>query len=265
MSSALTRFLRRRLARGVPYGLATTLAFAFVVAAVAGFFELIDLATDPEEVTRFDTAAHGVLFEALGASRPLGLAVTWFGNNTTVIAFVALTALALVLTKRYWAAFRVVFASAVGGLVVRGLKLLFSRDRPLDQVVEATGYSFPSGHAFASTVFYGMLIYLALTKHRGARALGRLSRRPAVRALAVALGGALIVAVGLSRVYLNVHYPTDVVGGWLAGGAWLVASLLLVDVVETRFRSRAEVREDAARPSDAEPQPHGAQTGVETR
>ena len=255
MSSPWTRFLRRRLARGVPYGLATTLAFLFVVAAVAGFFALIDLATDPADVARFDTEAHGVLFEALGASRPLGLAVTWFGNNATVIAFVVLTALALVVTRRYWAAFRVVFASAVGGLVVRGLKLLFSRDRPLDQVVEATGYSFPSGHAFASTVFYGMLVYLAfrLTEHRGARAL------------AVVLGVVVIGAVGLSRVYLNVHYPTDVVAGWLAGGAWLVASLLLVDAVETRFRSRAEEREDAARPRDAEPQPHGAQAGVETR
>ena len=254
-NSALTRFLRRRLARGVPYGLATTLAFAFVVAAVAGFFELIDLATDPDEVTRFDTTAHGVLFESLGASRPLGLAVTWFGNNATVIAFVTLTALALVLTRRYWSAFRVVFASAVGGLVVLGLKSLFARDRPLDQVVQATGYSFPSGHAFAATVFYGMLVYLAF----------RLTKSQGVRALAVALGVAVIGAVGVSRVYLNVHYPTDVVGGWLAGGAWLVASLLLVDLVEMRFRSRAEVREDAARPSDAEPQPHGAQAGVETR
>ena len=245
--SALTRFLRRRLSRGVPYGLATTLAFAFVVVAVVGFFGLIELATDPEDVTRFDQTAHGVLFESLGASRPFGLAVTWFGNNLTVIAFVVIVSLALVLTKRYWAAFRVVFASAVGGLVVRGLKSLFARDRPLDQVVEATGYSFPSGHAFASTVFYGMMIYLVF----------RLTERRWERALAVVLGVAMIGAVGLSRVYLNVHYPTDVVGGWLAGSAWLVASLLLVDLVETRYRSRAEVREDAARPDDAEPQEHG--------
>lgn len=237
-------FLKRRIARGVPYGLATTLAFAFVAAAVAGFFGLIDLATDPDDLLRFDTTAHGVLFESLGASRPLGLAVTWFGNNATVIGFVIAAALALILTRRYWAAFRVVFASAAGGLVVRGLKSLFARDRPFDQVIQATGYSFPSGHAFAATVFYGMLIYLTF----------RLTQRTWMRALAVVLGVSVIAAVGLSRVYLNVHYPTDVLGGWLAGSAWLVASLLIVDQVEHRTRSRREAREDAARPPDAEPE-----------
>ena len=247
---AAARFVRRRLARGVPYGLATTLAFAFVVAAVAGFLGLIGLATSPDDVARFDQTAHDTLFNALGASRQLGLAVTWFGNNATVIGLVVATALALVVTKRYWAAFRVVFASGIGGLVVRGLKLVFARDRPMDQVVEAAGYSFPSGHAFASTVFYGMLIYLAF----------RLTERTWARTLAVVVGVAVIGAVGLSRIYLNVHYPTDVVGGWLAGSAWLVSSLLLVDVVETRTRSRREAAEETTRPDDADPRPPHAPT-----
>ena len=139
------------------------------------------------------------------------------------------------------------FASAVGGLVVRGLKLLFARDRPLDQVIPAEGYSFPSGHAFASTVFYGMMVYL----------VWRLTERPWARAGAAVGGVTVIAAVGLSRVYLNVHYFSDVVGGWLAGSAWLVACLLLIDVVETRTRSRRETAEEAVRPDDAEPRPHG--------
>ena len=242
--SGLARFLRRRLARGVPYGLATTLAFAFVVAAVAGFFGVLDAVTEDDDLARFDGTAHGVLFNALGASRPLGLAVTWFGNHATLTAAVVLTALALVLARRYWAALRVVFASGVGGLVVRGLKEVFERARPLEQVVPAAGYSFPSGHAFGATVFYGMLIYLVF----------RFTKRRWARALAVALGVLVIGAVGLSRVYLNVHYLTDVVAGWLSGSAWLVASLLVVDGVERRTRSWREAREDAARPADAEPQ-----------
>ena len=242
------RFVRRRFARGVPYGLGFTAAFAFVAAALWGFVAVVDAVTDGDDLARLDSRAHDALYQMFGASREFGLAVTWFGNNATLWVLVILTALGLVLARRYWSAFRVVFASGLGGLVVVGLKALFARDRPLEQVVAATGYSLPSGHAFAATVFYGMMVYLAF----------RLTERAWARALAAVAGLAVIVAVGLSRVYLNVHYLTDVVAGWLSGGAWLVASLLLIDLVETRTRGRREAREDRARPADADPQPHGA-------
>ena len=240
------RFARRRLARGVPYGLGFTLAFAFVVAAVWAFAGVVDAVTEADDLARLDATAHQVLFDTFGASRRLGLAVTWFGNNATVTAGVVLVALALIAGRRYWSAFRVVFASGLGGLVVKGLKALFARDRPLGGVIEAAGYSFPSGHAFASTVFYGMMVVLVFW----------LTDRLWARVVAAVLGPLVILAVGLSRVYLNVHFLTDVVGGWLAGAAWLVTSLLVVDVVETRTRSRREAREEAARPDDAAPQPH---------
>lgn len=251
----VVRFLRRRIARGVPYGLATTLAFAVVALGVWGFVAILDAWTTAGDLARWDDQAHDALYHAFGADRQLGLAVTWFGNNTTLTAGVVLVALALVVAKRYWAAFRVAFASGVGGLVVLGLKSLFSRARPLEQVVEASGYSFPSGHAFGSTVFYGMMIYLAW----------RLSKRRWVRALAAVVFTTLLVAVGLSRVYLNVHYLTDVVAGWLSGTVWLVASLWVIDLVETRYRSRTEEAEDAGRPDDAGPQAHPrADAAVET-
>lgn len=236
-------FLQRRLARTGPYGLGVTLAFVGVAAAVWGVAELAEAVAGETGLARLDAGAHRALFDAFGASPELGQAVTWFGNNNTLVGLVVLTAGALAATRRYWAAFRVVFASGVGGLVVKGLKALFQRARPLDTVIPADGYSFPSGHAFASTVFYGMGLYL----------VWRLTDRPWARALAAVVLPALIVAVGLSRVYLNVHYLTDVAAGWLAGGAWLGASLLLVHFVETRSRSRAELREERERPQDAEP------------
>jgi len=241
------RFLRRRFARGVPYGLGFTVAFGFVLLAVVGFLRVLDAVTEADDIARFDDMAHGLLFDLLGGSAALGTAVTWFGNNATLIGFVVTVTVALAAFKKYWAAFRVAFASATGGLVILGLKSLFARDRPLEQVIPATGYSFPSGHAFASTVFYGMMVYLTF----------RLSKKVWVRAIAVVVFPLVFLAVGLSRVYLNVHFLTDVVGGWLAGGAWLVATLLLVDVVETRYRSGVERREERARPEDAPPQPHG--------
>ena len=247
---ALVRFLRRRLARGVPYGVGFTAAFVAVAALLWAFAAVVDAVAEGDDLARLDAGAHALLYGAFGASARLGLAVTWFGNNATLVAFVVLTALGLVLAKRYWAAFRVAFASGAGGLVVRGLKELFARSRPMEGVIPAEGYSFPSGHAFASTVFYGMLVYL----------VWRLTERTWARALAAVVGPLVILAVGLSRVYLNVHYLTDVVAGWLAGAAWLVAVLLVINGVETRFRSRAEEREERARPDDAEPRPHPART-----
>ena len=247
---ALARFLRRRLARGVPYGLGVTAAFVAVAALLWAFVGVVDAVAEGGDLARLDAGAHDLLYAAFGSSPRLGLAVTWFGNNATLVAFVVLTALGLVLAKRYWAAFRVAFASGAGGLVVRGLKELFHRARPTEGVIAATGYSFPSGHAFASTVFYGMLVYL----------VWRLTERTWARALAAVVGPLVILAVGLSRVYLNVHFLTDVVAGWLAGAAWLAAVLLVIHVVETRFRSRVEAREEHARPDDAEPQHHPART-----
>ena len=241
--AAAGRFARRRLARGAPYGLGVTLAFAAVAAGVWGFLEILDALTDGDDIARFDADAHRVVFDLFGANPALGEAVTWFGNNATLTALVVLVSGGLALSKRYWAAFRVAFASGVGGLVVLGLKSLFRRARPLDTLIPAEGYSFPSGHAFASTVFYGMMVYL----------VWRLTDRTWVRALAAALGPLAFLAVGLSRVYLNVHFLTDVVAGWIAGGAWLVASLLIVHLVETRARTREERREERARPRDAEP------------
>ena len=242
----VVRFLRRRLARGVPYGLGFTLAFVAVVGAVWGFVEVVDAVADADDLARWDEAAHDVLYDTFGASRDGGRFVTWFGNSNTIVGLVVAVVLGLGLRRMYWAAFRVVFASGVGGAVIYGLKAFFARQRPVEQVIEATGYSFPSGHAFASTVFYGMMIYLTW----------RLTERRGLRALAAVVFTLMVVAVGLSRVYLNVHFLTDVVAGWLGGVAWLVASLLLVDVVETRFRSRAETAEERTRPDDADPQPH---------
>ncbi len=98
-----------------------------------------------------------------------------------------------------------------GGLVLNELlKAWFQRPRPTSALLYQYGLSFPSGHAMLSVAFYGCLAWLAVQhgrRHRWAWALA-----------AVAWAG----LIGLTRVYLHVHYPTDVVAGWAGGAAWLV-------------------------------------------
>ncbi|MGB3543474.1 phosphatase PAP2 family protein, partial [Rubrivirga sp.] len=196
--SDLSRFIRRRLERGIPYGLGLTAAFGAIALLMGAFVLVANTVFDRQDLLRIDQVAHRLLFETFGASADLGLAVTWFGNNDTVVAFVVIAAVVLGIRRQFWAAFRVVFASGLGGIVVLSLKSLFARARPIEQVIAATGYSFPSGHTFASTVFYGMMIVLAW----------RLSDRAWARAIVTTVALLLIVGVGLSRVYLNVHYIT---------------------------------------------------------
>ncbi|MFJ9773247.1 phosphatase PAP2 family protein [Kitasatospora sp. NPDC101157] len=99
----------------------------------------------------------------------------------------------------------------LGQLLRTGLMHLFARPRPPrpNWAADAAGFSFPSGHSFTSAVCAGLLA-LAVARARPAAA-------PAATAIAVVLAA----AVGLSRIYLGVHWPLDVLGGWLLATAWL--------------------------------------------
>lgn len=247
----LLRFIRRRFSRGVPYGLGFSLAFGAVCAALWGFVEIVEAVTVEQDLQHLDSIAHAAVYEFFGGNPSLGLAVTWFGNGATITAFTVLLTLGLLVGRRYWAAFRVAFASGAGAFVVVGLKTFFARVRPLEQLVPAHGYSFPSGHAFASTVFYGMAVYL----------VWRMTESRPARITALVLGPLMFLTVGLSRVYLNVHFITDVVGGWLSGIAWLGANILIVDVVESRTRSGRERHEDRVDTESADAEPPAVPPG----
>ena len=108
------------------------------------------------------------------------------------------------------------------------LKQFYNRPRPLLPLVSASGLSFPSGHAMISASFYGLLIYLVWTH----------VRRPGWRYVLVALLVGIILLIGLTRVYLRVHYATDVLAGFTAGAAWLVVAIPLLKRLEIEIKKR---------------------------
>ena len=107
------------------------------------------------------------------------------------------------------------------------------RTRPVygAEYLNGNSYSFPSGHAMAAIIGYGMLSY-ALTH---TVVTGR-----APRALTYAVAAAVVLAVGVSRVYLGIHYPSDVLGGYAAGLAWLAVCVTGIEVTERRGRGAGE-------------------------
>lgn len=95
------------------------------------------------------------------------------------------------------------------------LKAIFERARPtVNRIVEAVGYSFPSGHSMGAFSLYGILVFL-LWKH---------IRSLPGRVLLLVVSTFFILMIGVSRIYLGVHYPSDIVGGYLASGCWVFAA-----------------------------------------
>ena len=146
----------------------------------------------------------------------LAKAVSSAHQTLVVLAATALAAAALAWRRHaYWAP--VLVAVPTGMLANNGLKHVFGRARPVldDPLVRLDTLSFPSGHAIAGTLFYGALCLIVLAHVR--------SRRWRVAAVAAALS--MIVLVAASRVYLAVHYFSDVLAGITFGVAWLALAL----------------------------------------
>ena len=135
-------------------------------------------------------------------------------------------------------------ATVLSGLAVElGLKLLFGRPRPelVPHLTDATGMSFPSGHSFNSALGF---IAVAL-------AFATLSRREPVRITVIASSLALSMLVAVSRVALGVHYPSDVIAGWLGGAGWAFLAAGLFHQPASAFSETAppaEIRPDALLP-----------------
>lgn len=116
------------------------------------------------------------------------------------------------LYKKFWRKGFVFFGSFIlVGIIVKVLKEIFMRARPQNSLIEATGYSFPSGHVSVSVVFFGLFIYLY--------SFGKSLR---TKIISYTLFFILIFVVGVSRVYLRVHWLTDILAGFLVGGIVLV-------------------------------------------
>jgi undecaprenyl-diphosphatase len=159
----------------------------------------------------------GTLGQPIGPSW-LALAardITSLGGYT-VLLLMTLSAIGFLLMVRKPGAALLLLVSIGGGMLLSsGLKELFDRPRPdlVPHAVQVYTLSFPSGHAMLSAVTYLTLGAL----------LARVQPRRRVKAYLLGLGILLTALIGISRVYLGVHWPTDVLAGWCAGSAWAIA------------------------------------------
>ena len=209
------------------------LAVGGAAAVLAGyvFGELVEeIRVDTSAVYRANQAIHTwVGLERQPAMTVLLRTVTTMGGTISLVAIAAAMAAVLLVRKERASAIFVVVTAGVGALLNFGLKMIFARARPdlASALAVARGYSFPSGHAMDSFIVFGVLACIALRQRWPWKA------RSAVLALALTM----VVLVGLSRVYLGVHWASDIAGAWAAGTVWLTSAVTAFEML-LRLRQR---------------------------
>jgi undecaprenyl-diphosphatase len=195
--------------------------------AVMGLVAFLVLASHVQsgQTQAFDDA----VIRWMGAHHTNGLdaimiEVTALGTGTVVLMIVAVSGLFLVLTSHKYSAI-LLLASAAGGIVLNGvLKIGFNRPRPAIFLpeVHTVSSSFPSGHAMSAAIVYSTVAYLA----------ARLHKRRWARWLVMSAAFIVIALIAVSRLYLGVHYPSDVVAGLAIGLAWAGFCMATLEAIQ---------------------------------
>lgn len=185
--------------------------FACVALAVVDAFPMVD---------EFNASVEGVIHGVRGMMDPAVIMLTTCGNALP-LAGVSLFVCLILLIARKWDSLAFFVVNIVLAVIfVHALKFIFAIPRPVDETLIPLpmSYSFPSAHSFCSLVVYGMiglLIYRAMTR------VGAEKKASAVPGIILVI---FAILIGLSRIYVGVHWPSDVLGAWFLAGAWLMVA-----------------------------------------
>lgn len=206
--------------------LGLVLIIGFVVAGIAGwlFTEFAETVQAGATTALDDSILHWMALHQSPLATTVALEVTALGTATVVIMVTVVAGMFLALNDQRRPAVLLVVAT-IGGLALNLLlKLHYHRPRPqiFPWDTHVVSSSFPSGHAMSSVIVYGTIAYLA----------ARLTPRRSIRATTQLLAVIVVIAICASRVYLGVHYPSDVLGGAIVGAAWAIFCMATLEAVQ---------------------------------
>jgi undecaprenyl-diphosphatase len=225
-------FVAARFARGEYLGLHLTIGLAISLAGLWLFAGITEDVVHHDPLTQFDvTLLDWLHAHATPAGYTIFNAISLLGSSVAMTVLGLGVAVLLGIRRQWPVLGGWVAAFAGGGLLNQILKLMIQRPRPpyAAAFLPSFSWSFPSGHAMASLIGYGLLAYLLVVLWVPRRSVQT----------AIVFGAALlIVAIGASRLYLGVHYFSDVVGGYAAGVLWLAACISGLEVAR-RWEGRS--------------------------
>ena len=212
---------------------ATLATVLLLSAALLAFAQLTDEVVEGGTPT-FDSAVLMAMRTPGNPSDPIGPPwfeeavrdVTSLGGTTIIVLITAIVAGFLAMSGTRHAAVLMVVSVSSGAMLMSLLKQIFARTRPdlVEHSARVFTESFPSGHATLSAITYLTLGAL----------LARVQTRRALKAFSLGVAITLTALVGVSRVYLGVHWPTDVLAGWCLGGAWAITCWLVAAWLQRR-------------------------------
>lgn len=195
------------------------LLWAFIISVVSLVgFSIMAILISRHHILAFDSA---IISYVQGMETPALTAImkffTFIGSRDSIITIAIIVMLFLFVVLHHRSELVFFIIAIVGADILnRILKDFLHRARPdLHRLIEIGGYSFPSGHAMSAMAVYGALAFL-LWRHIPTR-IGR--------SILIILSAIMIFMIGISRVYLGVHYPSDIIGGYFASGFWLATAI----------------------------------------
>lgn len=190
-------------------------------------FVLLSISVIFNNIEGFDTSVYSFVSKMISGKMTSFMRAVTFLASSLFLSSVSVLLIPGIFIKRKYSFYSaiIILNVALSSIVNVGLKWLINRARPdILHLTEVSGLSYPSGHSMVATCFYGFLIYLCC----------RYASSGYKMIFAAALSG-LILLIGLSRIYLGVHYASDVLGGLSFGIFWLGAVTLIIEKLQEKY------------------------------
>lgn len=187
-----------------------------------------------KEIMKLDIMGYGLISSLINPSvTPIAIIITNLGG---AIAVILLTVIFCILINNKKISFTILLNVVIATILNILLKNIIQRPRPDDfRLISETGYSFPSGHSMVSMAFYGFLIYLSIKYLKNRK----------LKVILITSLSILIILIGISRIYLGVHYTSDVIAGFLISACYLIVYTSLVKkyIIEREEKNESKNKE----------------------
>lgn len=227
------RFIKKRLTPDEKFGLGLTFGTIVTLIFIYFFFSVIESFIGQDPLIQSDLRIINLMqifrIPKFNQFSEVMLLITYLGKWQIVFTGVIVVSVLLFLYKR-WHYLVALWLSVTGGeIFVWLVKNLFERPRPplIHALAPETSYSFPSGHTFVAFSFYGLVVYF----------LFRRTKSKLIKIFLIIIGVVIITAISLTRIYLGVHWPSDVLASAASGAAWLTAIITTLEI-RRKFNQR---------------------------